>query len=46
MRRVGLQGMVRTRVKGGARINVRNGDGGGDSLPAEKESEKDDGNRW
>ena len=35
-RRVGLQGMIRTRVEGGARIKAREGDGEGDSPPTEK----------
>jgi len=34
--KVGLQGMVRTQVKGGARINAREGDGQGGSPPTEK----------
>ena len=44
MRRVGLQGIVRTRIKGGAIINAREGDGEGNSPQTDKESEEEDRN--
>ena len=46
MMRVGLQETVRLRLRGGFRVNTREGDGKGDSPPIDKESEDDEGNRW